>query len=136
MFKLAVIAVSAASLAPAGAQAAATCTGLIQPATAVSKRADAALVSTIGGQKTSPATVGQVLAQGAWRVVFATPSEAERGVFFFRRDGGGKQLKLVDVWGGVIAPGERAETIRWISDHYRSPARLTTCMVDLVIEGQ
>jgi hypothetical protein len=132
MIRLTLCAVMAALLLPAGAQAAVTCASM--RALPGSVAADAALVSTVGRATVSPAQIGPVLADGPWRLVFATPTAAERGVFFFRRDLRGR-FRLVDVWGGVVAPDERVETVRWITDRYGAPAFIAGCMVELVIEG-
>ena len=131
-----VIALLAAPFAPAPALASDRCATLRQPASRAARGVDAMLVSHVGRQKVSADHVGPVLAEGDWRVVFATPGDAERGVFFFKRDGR-RRFQLVDTWGGVIPPDERASTIAWIGKHYHQPpARLTACVVDAVIAGK
>ncbi len=121
---------------PAYAATKGGCAALRQPATAAQRTADAALVTRIGKQKVSAAQVSHVLAEGSWRLVWATPSDAERGVFFFNRTGRGA-YHLVDVWGGVIAPEDRAGSIAWARGRAGHPsARLATCFVDAVVAGK
>jgi hypothetical protein len=134
MIKLYLCAVLAALLGPVGAHAATTCASMRAAQTPAVAAADAALVSTLGRARVTPQEIGPVLADGPWRLVFATPTAAERGVFFFRRDLRGR-FRLVEVWGGVIPPEERTETVRWISSRYGAPAFVVGCMVELVIAG-
>ena len=112
------------------------CAALRQPETAARRAADAALVTRIGKQKVSAAQVSHVLAESGWRLVWATPSDAERGVFFFHRAGRGA-YRLVDVWGGVIAPEDRADSLAWARGRAGHPSeRLATCFVDAVVAGK
>lgn len=109
------------------------CGALRAPAS--TRAADAALVTRIGRQKVSAKQVGYALSEGSWRLVWATPSDAERGVFYFRR--AGKGYRLVDTWGGVIPPDERNETIAWAHARAGHPSRrLSACFVDAVIAGK
>ena len=131
-----IIASIALATAPGTAIAADRCAGLRQSGGHAAHRADASLVSRVGRQHVTADEIGPALAEGDWRVVFATPSNAERGVFFFKR-GAGQRFRLIDVWGGVIPPDERASTIKWIAAHYHQPPMLlTACVVDTVIAGK
>jgi hypothetical protein len=112
------------------------CAALRPPNSAAQRSADAALVTRVGKQRVSAAQVGFVLAEGDWRLVWATPSDAERGVFFFHR-AGRHGYRLVDTWGGVIAPDERSDTIAWAQARAGHPSRrLAVCFVDAVIDGK
>ena len=72
---------------------------------------------------------------GRWRLVWAAPAEAERGVFFLRRSG--TTWHYVDVWGGVISPDERAGTIKWARRRGRDfPPALAACFVDALLAGK
>jgi hypothetical protein len=76
------------------------------------------------------------LREPGWRLVWATPSDAERGVFFFRKTGA--RYRLIDIWGGVIARDERAGTIAWARSRKGggpSP-RLAACFADALAAGK
>jgi hypothetical protein len=105
-------------------------------ASASARAADAMLVTRVGKQAVSAKQVGYALREGDWRLVWATPSEAERGVFFFHRTGRAG-YRLVETWGGVIPPDERASTIAWAQARRGHPSRrLATCFVDAVVAGR
>ncbi|CAN5548420.1 hypothetical protein BH10PSE14_BH10PSE14_24760 [soil metagenome] len=109
------------------------CAALHPATTAAQSRADAALVTRVGKQKVAAAQVSHVLAEGDWRLVWATPADAERGVFFFHR-AGRQGYRLVDTWGGVIAPDDRSGSIAWAQARAGHPSRrLATCFVDAVM---
>jgi hypothetical protein len=101
----------------------------------MSRASDARLVHT-SGQSVRPANISYVLAEPGWRVIWATPDDAERGVFFFRR--AGSFYRLVEIWGGVISPSERAETIAWARALKGGgpSARLARCFVAALIAGK
>jgi hypothetical protein len=112
------------------------CAALRPAMTAAARVADAALVTRVGKQKVTAAQVSHVLAEGDWRLVWATPADAERGVFFFHRTRGGR-YRLVDTWGGVIAPDDRDGSIAWAQARPGHPShRLATCFVAAVIDGK
>jgi hypothetical protein len=105
------------------------------PLTSATRAADARLVSG-SGQRVTAANISYVLAEPGWRLIWATPKNAERGVFFFRKTG--KTFRLVDTWGGVIAPDERADTAKWARTRPGggpSP-RLSACFADAVADGK
>ena len=111
------------------------CAALHPPTSTAQRAADAALVTRVGKQRVSAKQVGYVLAEGEWRLVWATPSDAERGVFFFHR-AGRHGYRLVETWGGVIAPDERDSTIAWAQARAGHPSRrLATCFVDALTAG-
>ena len=119
------------------AQASGNCDALVSKQTAVSRAADAALVARLGKQSVTAANVGVVMSEGPWRLVWATPRNAERGVYFFRRSKQGG-LHLIDIWGGVLAPGERSDGVSWarkLSGGGPS-VRMSECFADAVIAGK
>jgi len=112
------------------------CTALRAPATAAARSADAALVTRVGKQRVSAKQVSYALSERDWRLVWATPSDAERGVFFFHR-AGRAGYRLVETWGGVIAPEDRTDSIAWAQTRAGRPSRrLATCFVDAVMAGR
>jgi len=126
----------AAAIAPEPAAASASCRALRVPLTQGIRAAEAARVTREAGQRTRPADVSLVQAEGPWRLVWATPAEAERGVFFFRL-GRDRRYRLIDTWGGVIQPSERAETIAWARARAMGPPpRLAACFADALLAGR
>ena len=106
---LACLAILAAS--PMPAQARSDCDRMIVGRDAASRLKDARLISR-AAQPVRAANVAYVLAEPGWRVIWATPDQAERGVYFFRQSGKGS-YRLIDTWGGVIAPDELQATAAW-----------------------
>ncbi len=76
------------------------------------------------------------MVEGPWRLIWATPRNAERGVYFFRRgeDGG---YQLVEAWGGVLAPDERKDAIKWAGEiKGGGPSlQLAGCFADALLAG-
>ena len=72
-------------------------------------------------------SIGEVLSDGKWRVIWATPENAENGVYFFRR--GAKAWRYVDVWGGVVAPGEKPGVLSW-ARKLGAPPAIARCFAD------
>lgn len=95
--------------APAHAE---SCGGITARLTAKSRAADAALVKRQAGQPVAPDGIVRVINDGRWRLVWATPADAETGVYFFRRTAKGS-WRYIDVWGGVIPPGEEPGARSW-----------------------
>ncbi|MEO5866734.1 MAG: hypothetical protein ABIS14_09710 [Sphingomonas sp.] len=130
MRSLSAISLLAAILAPAAAVAGPNCTALTVRSSPTQQRADATLVTQVAHQRVGPAQVGRVLTMGPWRFVWATPTNAERGVFLFHKEAK-RGYHLVDIWGGVIMPEERADTIDWARRLKGSPPRpLAECFAD------
>ncbi|MEY2926683.1 MAG: hypothetical protein RL367_1160 [Pseudomonadota bacterium] len=94
--------------------AAGSCTGLLAISTTASRQSDAALVKRDGKQNVSAAMIGKVLVEGRWRLVWATPKDAERGIYFFRKSAK-SGYHLIDTWGGVLPPDERADGLDWVT---------------------
>lgn len=122
--------------ATTSAQASGSCAALMAKQTAVSRADDAALVARLGKQSVAANNIGPVMFEGPWRLVWATPHDAERGVYFFRR-GGKRGLRLIDIWGGVLAPGERGEGMSWARNlRGGGPSvHLAGCFADAVVAG-
>ena len=115
----------------------ASCASFAVVNTAATRTADAALVKQKSEQHVVADDIGLVLEQAPWRLVWATPNDAERGVFFFKQTDD-KGYQLVDIWGGVLAPEDRAGAVDWASQLKGggpSPA-LIECFVDAVASGQ
>ncbi|PTS74564.1 hypothetical protein DBR17_16890 [Sphingomonas sp. HMWF008] len=111
----------------------APCTTLRQPLGAVVRAAEAKRIGRDAKQTVKPDGVTLILADGPWRLVWATPAEAERGVYFYRRTAKGG-YRLIDTWGGVIAPEERKETIAWAQARAgHPPQRIADCFADALL---
>ncbi len=106
---LAFLTILMASPLPASARS--SCSQMTVRLNAASRLKDARLTST-ATDPVRAANVSYVLVEPGWRVIWATPDNAERSVYFFRRLGK-DSYRLVDSWGGVIAPDERKETVAW-----------------------
>ena len=119
----------------AAAALSAPCTALRQPIGAVVRAAEARRIARDAKQTVKPDGVTLILAEGSWRLVWATPTEAERGVYFYRRTAKGG-YRLIDTWGGVIAPDERKETVAWAQARTgHPPRRIAGCFADAVLAG-
>jgi hypothetical protein len=113
----------------------APCTKLRQPLGAVVRTAEAKRLTRDARQDIKADGVTLILADGPWRLVWATPAAAERGVYFYRRGAKGG-YRLIDTWGGVIAPDERAETVVWAQTRAgHPPQRIAGCFADAVLAG-
>jgi hypothetical protein len=119
--------------APAEAR---SCAGLVVRTTAASRAADATLIRQQARQPDSARNIGAVLNDGRWRLIWATPDAAERGVYFFRQTGK-RGWRYADVWGGVIAPGEEADVAKWARGLTSGgpDARTVRCFIDTVKAG-
>lgn len=128
------LAITLAATTPA--QASGRCAALVAKQTAVGRAGDAALVARLGKQQLAASDIGPVMVEGPWRLVWATPHDAERGVYFFRREGS-SGLRLIDIWGGVLAPGEREAGMGWARKlRGGGPSvRLAGCFADAVVAG-
>lgn len=119
-----------AAAAPVASQPA--CAGYVRRDDLSSMRADARRVSVATRRATGAGAVDLVMADGRWRLVWATPAGSETGVFFFRRTAGG--YRLADTWGGVALASERAATAAW-AGKLGVPAGLARCFADRVVDG-
>jgi len=89
---------------------------------------------TATGQATRPGQVKLIYEERGWRLVWATPDNAERGVFFFHREA--SDYRYVDVWGGVIPPDEIGSGTRWAMKLPGGvPRRLAQCFEKAVMRG-
>lgn len=127
---------AALGLAVAHPAQAKTCADLFVTSTDETRADDAKVVRLQTFQKVAARNIGKVIDDGRWRLIWATPDAAERGVYFFRhtRDHG---LVYANVWGGVIAPGEEAGVARWARGLARKgPDRRTVaCFIEAVKAG-
>lgn len=131
-------AVALGLLCAAPAVAADRCAPLVAKQSAATRAADAARIRrSEASVKLASADVGRVMVEGPWRAVWATPKNAERGVYFFRRGAKGV-YRLAGTWGGVLAPDERQDGISWASAIKGGgpPPRLARCFADAVIAGE
>lgn len=112
------------------------CAGLVVRSTAASRMGDATLIWQQARQPVSARNIGTVLNDGRWRLIWATPDEAERGVYFFRQ-AGKRGLRYADVWGGVIAPGDEAGVAKWARGLTSGgpDTRTVRCFIDTVKAG-
>jgi hypothetical protein len=125
-------------LVTGSAHAAENCAALKEAATPSTRAADAALVKRLDpGQSVTAGDVGTVMVEGPWRLVWATPKNAERGVYFFRRGEDGS-YQLAETWGGVMLPDERQDGIKWTTEiKGGGPSQqLAGCFADAVIAGE
>ena len=95
------------------AVAAVKCDSLVARITPATRKADAERVVRLDpGQKIAPDGVELVMVEGPWRLVWASPENAERGVYFLKR-AGKAGWRLADTWGGVMPPDDRAKVLEW-----------------------
>ena len=120
------------------ANAAENCAAFVEKSTAATRATDAGLVQRLDpGQSVTAEGVGKVMVEGPWRLVWATPKNAERGVYFFRRGKEG-DYQLAETWGGVLAPDERQDGIKWAGEiKGGGPSRqLAECFADALVAGE
>lgn len=123
----------AALLAVSSPAHATNCAAIIVKNTAANRIADAALIRRSAGQSVVASGVIKAISDGRWRLIKATPKDAEAGIYFFRRTSKGG-WRYIDVWGGVIAPGEEGDVRSWagkLRGGGPSP-RVVTCFVAMV----
>ena len=114
------------------------CAAVAPRLTAASRAADARLVEKADpGQDVPPAGVTYILADRHWRIIWALPNNAERGVYFFRtkRAGG---FRLVNTWGGILEPDARADAIAFARSLKGGgpPPLLAGCFADALLAGK
>lgn len=120
------------------ANASNSCAAFVARQTSASQAADAARIHLADrNQMIDAKGIGKVMVEGSWRLVWATPRDAERGVYFFRRYKNGV-YRLAKTWGGVLAPSERQDGIKWASQiKGGGPSlRLAGCFADAVVAGE
>ncbi|HZH06990.1 MAG TPA: hypothetical protein VEY69_09970 [Lautropia sp.] len=117
-------------------QAGGGCSAVTPRLTQAVRRTEAARVSTLAGRRVRPAEVSHIIADRNWRLVFATPEDAERGVFVMRRSG--RNYRLVETWGGVLEPSDRGDAARWARGLPGGgvPATLANCMDRAILAGR
>ncbi|MDQ2878866.1 MAG: hypothetical protein M3R41_07305 [Pseudomonadota bacterium] len=105
------------------------------PLTPVLRRTLSPVVQDAAHRPVRPGDIGKVIDGGRWRLAWATPAKADRGVFFLHRDGA-SGWRFVDVWGGSITPDERRDTAAWARKRGRDfPPALAKCFVDALLTG-
>jgi hypothetical protein len=115
--------------------ASAGCAALAPPLTPRIRHSEAARISSLAHQRVRPSDISYRLVEGNWRLIFATPAEAERGVFVLRRTGA--RDRLVDIWGGILSPDERGQAAAWARSLPGGgvPPRIARCMDDAIGAG-
>lgn len=112
---------------------AANCAAITVKNSAANRIADAALIRRGAGQSVVASGIVKTISDGQWRLIKATPKDAEAGIFLFRRTAKAS-WRYIDVWGGVIAPGEENDVRDWarkLRGGGPSP-RVVNCFVDMV----
>lgn len=123
----------AALLAISSPTQAANCAAITVKNTAANRIADAALIRRGAGQSVVASGIVKAISDGQWRLIKATPKDAEAGIYVFRRTAKGG-WRYLDVWGGVIAPGEEGDVRNWARKlRGGGPApRVVNCFIDMV----
>jgi hypothetical protein len=117
-------------------QAGSACVPVTPPLTQALRRTEAARIATLTRRRVRAADVSHVIMDRNWRLVFATPGQSERGVFMMRRVG--RNYRLVDTWGGTLAPSDRGAAATWARNLRGGgvPAVLASCMEQAIIAGR
>ena len=112
-----------------------SCAAFVIPLDRTVRASDARLIRA-NHQAVRAANIAYVLAAAGWRLVWATPDNAERGVYFFHRTGR-SGYRLIETWGGVIAPDERDDTVAWARRLKGGgpPTALAGCFADALVAG-
>ena len=78
--------------------------------------------------------IDKAIAMGRWIAVWATPSGAEQGVFFYSQDADG--MKFHQVWGGYATPDEKSSLVRWAKKLDSSvPKNFAECFAEMATAG-
>ena len=105
------------------------CAGVRRTSTETEQKAEALRLGNVAQLGDRSIEIKQIMRQGDWTVIWATPSGLEQGVFFLRDQAGGAGT-LVHVWGGAAGPGDEGEIAQWIRDlPVAPPAQLAACFV-------
>jgi hypothetical protein len=117
------------------AQSSGGCSAVTPRLTSALRRTEAARVASVARLPVRPGDVSHVIGDANWRLVFATPRNSERGVFVIRR--AGRNYRLVDTWGGVLAPSDRGQASKWARALPGGgvPAALANCMERAILAG-
>lgn len=89
-----------------------SCAAITVKSSAVSRSTDAALIRRGAQQSVAASGIVKVISDGQWRLIKAAPKDAEAGIYVFRR-AAKTGWRYLDVWGGVIAPGEENDVRDW-----------------------
>jgi hypothetical protein len=112
---------------------ASNCAAITVKNSAANRVADAALIRRGAGQSVVASGIVKTISDGQWRLIKATPKDAEAGIYVFRRTAKAS-WRYIDVWGGVIAPGEEGDVRDWarkLRGGGPSP-RVVTCFIAMV----
>ena len=111
------------------------CAGVDTALTEAQRQSEAGRVARALQRDPASLQLTRVMRQGDWTLVWATPNDMEAGVFFLKR---GAQPELVETWGGVATPEERAEIAQWARKlPGNPPPELAECFASAVVsEGQ
>ncbi len=69
-----------------------------------------------------------------WAAVWATPKNAEQGIFFYSQGKSG--LTFHDVWGGFALPSDKPDVVRWVKKLSSSvPDDFAECAAEIITGG-
>jgi hypothetical protein len=129
--------ISSALLVIAFPLAAQSCTGVDQNLTPERRALYGPLTAEKAGGDSigKPVNVQSFMSMGDWVAVFATPTNAERGVFFFQIVNGKPVAK--DVWGGVSDGLPASKIADWTKQvDPKIPRVLSMCFARAVVAGR
>ncbi len=75
--------------------------------------------------------IGKAISLKNWTAVWATPKDAEQGVFFYSQEKSG--LTFHDVWGGFAVPSDKPDIVRWVKKLSSSvPDNFAECAAETI----
>jgi hypothetical protein len=104
--------------------------------TAAQKRMYARSISSnlTAWQAPAKIKIEKAITVGNWTAVWATPSGAEQGIFFYSRKA--SRLKFHDVWGGYASPSEEPSLVQWVKKLDSSvPSNFAECFAGTATAG-
>lgn len=69
--------------------------------------------------------IQNVIKDGDWFIINASTDVTDPAYFFFKKN------KYIDVWGGVIFPEEKNNTLKWTQEK-KVPRDLANCFIDSI----
>ncbi len=123
-------------MASFSAFAAAPCAKVSTTLTPVQRKMYARSISSNLTKWQSPAQIkiDKALTLENWTAVWATPQNAEQGIFFYSQEKSG--LTFHDVWGGYATPSDKPNIVQWVKKLSPSaPDGFAECFAEIVTAG-
>lgn len=110
------------------------CARYVQPLPTEVRAREAARIAALAKAPTSPDQVHLAMGMGDWRLVWATPTDSEEGIWFLKRSPQG--YRLVETWGGVSSSAaDQAGDVSWAT-RLGVPRPLARCFASIELNHE